>query len=73
LCSSTTAAVKKPDSKITFALPHDFGAGLQPTLYRQDTSMRMGLGLISQLSSYFEIGAGRHGGTVVRMRMPLSG
>jgi anti-sigma regulatory factor (Ser/Thr protein kinase) len=51
----------------------DFGAGLRPTLYRQDTSMRMGLGLISQLSSSFEIGAGSQGGTVVRMRMPLSG
>jgi hypothetical protein len=35
--------------------------------------MRMGLGLISQLSSSFEIGAGNQGGTVARMRMPLSG
>ncbi|HVD40060.1 MAG TPA: ATP-binding protein [Solirubrobacterales bacterium] len=51
----------------------DFGAGLRPTLHRQETSMRMGLGLISQLSSSFEIGAGNQGGTVVRMRMPLSG
>jgi anti-sigma regulatory factor (Ser/Thr protein kinase) len=50
----------------------DFGAGFRPTLYRQDTSMRMGLGLISQLSSSFEIGAGGQGGTVVRMRLPLS-
>jgi serine/threonine-protein kinase RsbW len=51
----------------------DFGAGLRPTLHREDTSMRIGLGLISQMSSFFEIGAGSQGGTVVRMRMPLSG
>jgi anti-sigma regulatory factor (Ser/Thr protein kinase) len=51
----------------------DFGAGLRPTLHREDTSMRIGLGLISQMSSFFEIGAGSRGGTVVRMRLPLSG
>jgi len=51
----------------------DFGTGMRPTLHREATSMRIGLGLISQMSSSFEIGAGRQGGTVVRMRVPLSG
>jgi serine/threonine-protein kinase RsbW len=51
----------------------DFGAGMRPTLHREATSMRIGLGLISQMSSSFEIGAGSQGGTVVRMRLPLSG
>ena len=51
----------------------DFGTGMRPTLHREATSMRIGLGLISQMSSSFEIGAGSQGGTVVRMRMLLRG
>jgi serine/threonine-protein kinase RsbW len=50
----------------------DRGRGLQPQLASDDSSLRLGLGLISALSSGYEIG--RHGevGTEVRIRMPLS-
>jgi serine/threonine-protein kinase RsbW len=52
----------------------DFGTGLWPDLRPPDeSSMRIGLGLISQLSSHFGIGSGPHGGTEVRMRVRLTG
>jgi serine/threonine-protein kinase RsbW len=52
----------------------DSGAGLRADLRpRGDHSMRIGLGLISQLSSHFGIGPGPDGGTVVQMRVPLAG
>jgi serine/threonine-protein kinase RsbW len=52
----------------------DFGTGLWPDLRTADeSSMRIGLGLISQLSSHFGIGSGPHGGTEVRMRVRLTG
>lgn len=50
----------------------DSGTGLRPDLVRDETTMRIGLGLISQLSSHFGIGAGPDGGTVVRMRLSLA-
>lgn len=51
----------------------DFGGGFRPTMRRsQDDSMKLGLGLISQLSSHFEIGDGPDGGTVVLMRIRLA-
>lgn len=51
----------------------DFGTGLWPDLRPKDeSSMRIGLGLISQLSSHFGIGSGPRGGTEVRMRVRLT-
>lgn len=51
----------------------DSGTGLRPDLVHDPSTMRIGLGLISQLSSHFGIGAGPDGGTVVQMRLPLGG
>jgi anti-sigma regulatory factor (Ser/Thr protein kinase) len=62
-----------PEQGQLAVLVRDFGAGMQPTVHRDHTSMRIGLGLISQMSSHFEIGTGSQGGTVVRMRLPLPG
>jgi serine/threonine-protein kinase RsbW len=61
-----------PEEGELAVLVRDFGTGMQPTVHREHTSMRIGLGLISQLSSHFEIGTGSEGGTVVRMRVPLT-
>jgi serine/threonine-protein kinase RsbW len=49
----------------------DAGTGLRPDPAHDPTTMRIGLGLISQLSSHFGIGPGRDGGTVVEMRVAL--
>jgi serine/threonine-protein kinase RsbW len=51
----------------------DSGTGLRPDLMRDESTMRIGLGLISQLSDHFGIGPGPDGGTVVCMRLALAG
>lgn len=49
----------------------DFGAGMQARIDGSESTMRLGLGLISMLADDFEI-AGGSDGTEVRMRLPLS-
>jgi anti-sigma regulatory factor (Ser/Thr protein kinase) len=48
----------------------DFGAGIRPRLKPEGSSLKLGLGLISTLSSHFEISGGDKG-TEVRMLVPL--
>jgi anti-sigma regulatory factor (Ser/Thr protein kinase) len=49
----------------------DFGTGMRARASADDSSMRLGLGLISMLSSQFEIVGRSSGGTEIRMRLPL--
>lgn len=49
----------------------DFGEGMRARLSIGQPSMHIGLGLISELSSHFEISDGSDGGTEVRMQVPL--
>jgi serine/threonine-protein kinase RsbW len=49
----------------------DFGEGMQARVEAEESSMQLGLGLISMLSSHFEISSGSDG-TQIRMRLPLS-
>jgi serine/threonine-protein kinase RsbW len=49
----------------------DFGTGMRARAHTDESSMRLGLGLISMLSSQFEITGSSGGGTEVRMRLPL--
>jgi serine/threonine-protein kinase RsbW len=48
----------------------DFGAGIRPRLKPEGSSLKLGLGLISTLSSHFEI-LGGDKGTEVRVLVPL--
>lgn len=48
----------------------DFGEGMQAQVETGESSMQLGLGLISMLSSHFEISGGSEG-TEVRVRFPL--
>jgi serine/threonine-protein kinase RsbW len=48
----------------------DFGEGMQARVEAGEPSMQLGLGLISMLSSHFQISGGA-GGTEVRVRFPL--
>jgi anti-sigma regulatory factor (Ser/Thr protein kinase) len=50
----------------------DFGQGMQARI-PEESSMRLGLGLISMLSSHHEIRAHKRGGTEVRFAVPLRG
>jgi serine/threonine-protein kinase RsbW len=51
----------------------DFGRGIQPrVLPGEPDSLRLGLGLISSLTSHFEVSGNHGGGTEVRMQMPLA-
>jgi anti-sigma regulatory factor (Ser/Thr protein kinase) len=50
----------------------DFGRGIQPRAEVEPSSLRLGLGLISSLTSHFEISGNHGGGTEVRMQVPLS-
>ncbi|MGC1164615.1 MAG: ATP-binding protein [Solirubrobacterales bacterium] len=50
----------------------DFGTGMHAQASVDDSSMRLGLGLISMLSSRFEIAGRRGGGTEIRMQLPLT-
>jgi anti-sigma regulatory factor (Ser/Thr protein kinase) len=49
----------------------DFGEGMQAGVETEESSMRLGLGLISMLSSHFEVSSGSDG-TEIRMRLPMS-
>jgi serine/threonine-protein kinase RsbW len=50
----------------------DFGRGIQPRVGGGAESLRLGLGLISSLTSHFEISGNHGGGTEVRMQVPLT-
>jgi len=49
----------------------DSGAGMRPLVQNEHSSLRLGLGLISTLSSHFEISDSPGGGTEVLMQIPL--
>jgi serine/threonine-protein kinase RsbW len=49
----------------------DFGTGMRARAGGDESSMRLGLGLISMLSSQFEIAGSSGGGTEIRMQLPL--
>jgi anti-sigma regulatory factor (Ser/Thr protein kinase) len=49
----------------------DFGQGLQARIPEGEPSLRLGLGLISMLSSHYEIRDHEQGGTEVRMTLAL--
>jgi anti-sigma regulatory factor (Ser/Thr protein kinase) len=51
----------------------DFGAGIRVGTPEAEPSMRLGLGLISMLSSHYEIRDHERGGTEVRATVPLRG
>jgi serine/threonine-protein kinase RsbW len=50
----------------------DFGQGIQPRFRNEQGSFRLGLGLISSLSSHFEISGGQAGGTEITMRVRMA-
>jgi anti-sigma regulatory factor (Ser/Thr protein kinase) len=50
----------------------DSGVGMQPLVQTEPSSLRLGLGLISTLSSHFEISDSPGGGTEVLMQMPVT-
>jgi anti-sigma regulatory factor (Ser/Thr protein kinase) len=49
----------------------DFGQGMQARISEGEPSLRLGLGLISMLSSHYEIRGHERGGTEVRMTLAL--
>jgi serine/threonine-protein kinase RsbW len=49
----------------------DFGTGIRVRANADESSMRLGLGLISMLSSQFEIAGSSGGGTEIRLQLPL--
>ena len=49
----------------------DFGQGMQARIPEGEPSLRLGLGLISMLSSHYEIRDHEQGGTEVRMTVAL--
>jgi anti-sigma regulatory factor (Ser/Thr protein kinase) len=51
----------------------DFGEGMRARIPEGEPSLRLGLGLISMLSSHYEIGDHERGGTEVRMTLRLRG
>lgn len=55
---------------IVTVVVRDFGAGIRPALESDPSTMKLGLGLISVLSSHFEI-QGDADGTELRMQMRL--
>ena len=51
----------------------DFGQGMRARIPEEEPSMRLGLGLISMLSSRYEIVGHERGGTEVRIAVALQG
>ena len=60
-----------PQDRALAVVVRDFGTGMRARTGCDESSMRLGLGLISMLSSQFEIAGSRGGGTEIRMRLPL--
>jgi serine/threonine-protein kinase RsbW len=60
------------DEKGMAVVVRDFGRGIRARIESEESSLQLGLGLISMLTTDFDI-SGRHaGGTEVRMVLPLS-
>jgi anti-sigma regulatory factor (Ser/Thr protein kinase) len=49
----------------------DFGTGMRARVQTDESSLRLGLGLISMLTIGFDIRGGVDGGTEVRMQLPF--
>ena len=60
-----------PDADNLTIIVRDSGAGVRPLVQTEPASLRLGLGLISTLSSHFEISDNPNGGTEVLMQIPL--
>lgn len=60
-----------PDAKELALTVRDFGQGMRARIPVDDSSLRLGLGLISMLSESFEICGGDGGGTEILVRLPL--
>jgi anti-sigma regulatory factor (Ser/Thr protein kinase) len=61
-----------PEDSALAVVVRDFGTGMRARAAGDESSMRLGLGLISMLSSRFEIVGNSGGGTEVRMQLPLT-
>jgi serine/threonine-protein kinase RsbW len=61
-----------PRDKALAIVVRDFGTGMRARAHGDESSMRLGLGLISMLSSRFEIVGSSGGGTEIRMQLPLA-
>ncbi|HYJ21517.1 MAG TPA: ATP-binding protein [Solirubrobacterales bacterium] len=61
-----------PEDDALSVVVRDFGTGMRARTADDESSMRLGLGLISMLSSRFEITGNSGGGTELRVRLPLS-
>ena len=61
-----------PRERMLAVVVRDFGTGMRARPSEDESSMRLGLGLISMLSSRFEIVGGKGGGTEIRMQLPLT-
>jgi anti-sigma regulatory factor (Ser/Thr protein kinase) len=59
------------DAENLTIIVRDSGAGMRPLVQAEPSSLRLGLGLISTLSSHFEIADNPGGGTEVLMQVPL--
>jgi len=62
-----------PRDNVLAIVVRDFGTGMRARANADESSMRLGLGLISMLSSQFEIAGSSGGGTEIRMQLPLAG
>jgi anti-sigma regulatory factor (Ser/Thr protein kinase) len=62
-----------PQDNVLAVVVRDFGTGMRARASSDESSMRLGLGLISMLSSRFEIVGNSGGGTEIRMQLPLTG
>jgi serine/threonine-protein kinase RsbW len=62
-----------PRDNVLAVVVRDFGTGMRAeAAHGDESSMRLGIGLISMLSSGFEIVGGSGGGTEIRMQLPLT-
>jgi serine/threonine-protein kinase RsbW len=61
-----------PDGEGIRVVVQDFGVGLRPMLRLDPRSLQLGIGLMSTLSSRFEIDGGRGAGTRVTLEVPLA-
>jgi anti-sigma regulatory factor (Ser/Thr protein kinase) len=61
-----------PDGEGIKVVVQDFGVGLRPMLRLDPRSLQLGIGLMSTLSSRFEIDGGSGSGTRVTLEVPLA-
>ena len=59
-----------PEGGPPAVIVRDFGQGMRARIEPNPSSLGLGLGLISTLSSHFDISGGSGGGTEVLMRLP---